>query len=148
MALNAEKLVPIMATLGFAIQQLLQVFFDPLVAIVIGFIKSSQFGGLNGPDGTRMLRGGISDADAKKVLLGLISIIPGLIVTQATTSVRVLSAAGLNGVPGWDVWITALTISAGTEGANSILKLAQYVKDAVKTKTAAPGVIDPENLDA
>lgn len=94
-----------------------------------------------------ILRGGVSDGDAKKVLLGLIAVILGLVVTRASTSVRILSAAGLDGVPALDEWITALTIGAGTEGANSVLKLAQYVKDAVKTKTVSPE-IDPNNLDA
>ena len=35
------------------------------------------------------------------------------------------------------MFITALTISAGTEGINSGVKLVQYLKDAVKKKTPA-----------
>ena len=38
---------------------------------------------------------------------------------------------------GLDLFITALIISAGTEGANSGVKLLQYLKDALKKKTPA-----------
>jgi hypothetical protein len=87
------------------------------------------------PDGTSALPGGISDVDAKKVLLGGTSLLFGLMICAAAPAVRILAAVGVKDLPGWDLFITALTISAGTEGANSVVKLIQYVKDAVKAKT-------------
>jgi hypothetical protein len=136
MALEAQLLVPVVAALGFGIQQFSQVIVDPAASISISLAKKSPTFGEVNPDGTKSLKGGVSDVDAKKILLGLGSVGCGLIVALNATSIRVLAAAGLTNLPILDVFITALTIGAGTEGANSIIKLAQYVKDAVKTKTA------------
>lgn len=131
--LSAEALVPVIAAVGFGIQQLLQVIVDPVVSAAISFIKHSSTAPQ--PGGTPSLPGGITDVDAKKAALGFTSLILGLAITNSVGSIRVLAAAGLTEVPGWDTFITALTISAGTEGVNSVVKLVQYVKDAVKAKT-------------
>jgi hypothetical protein len=130
--MELQTLVPVISATGFAIQQLLQVLGDPLSSIVISTIKNGKRGDV-APDGTKMLPKGISDVDAKKALLGGTSIILGCAIALSLDSVRILQAVGLTS--GWDWLITGLTISAGTEGANSVVKLMQYVKDAVKTKT-------------
>jgi hypothetical protein len=134
--MKSEMLIPAIAAMGFGIQQFLQVVADPVASLVITFLKN-QFGTTQA-DGSRLLPGGISDVDAKKVLLGITSLILGLLIAFPAKEVRVLQVAGLD-LPGWDLFITALTISAGTEGVNSVMKLLQYVKDAVKTK-APPSV--------
>lgn len=131
--LSAEALVPIVAAVGFGIQQLLQVIADPFVSATISFIKNRPT--VIQPGGTPSLPGGISDVDAKKAALGLFSLILGLAIAGSADSIRVLAAAGLTTTPRLDLFITALTISAGTEGVNSVVKLVQYVKDAVKTRT-------------
>jgi hypothetical protein len=56
---------------GFAIQQLLQVLADPVYSILIGVARNRQ---PIGSDGKQVLPGGISEVDAKKVLLGLTAI--------------------------------------------------------------------------
>jgi len=129
---DLQTLVPVISATGFAVQQLLQVIGDPLSSVAITSLKNSKRGEV-APDGTRMLPKGISDVDAKKVLLGAISITMGCAIALSLDGVRVLQA--VNVASKWDWFITGLTISAGTEGANSVTKLLQYVKDAVKTKT-------------
>ena len=129
--MELQELVPVISATGFAVQQLLQVIGDPLSSIAISSIKFRR--GVEQPDGTRMLPMGISDVDAKKILLGAMSLAIGGAIAYSLDSVRILNTLGLT--TRWDGFITALTISAGTEGANSVIKLMQYVKDAVKTKT-------------
>lgn len=131
--MEAQLLVLAISAMGFGIQQLLQVIGDPVVSILIAAVKRNA--GEAQSDGTRLLPWGISDVDAKKAMLGSVSILIGLLISASAPQVRVLAAAGLTTIPLWDWLITALTISAGTEGANSVLKLVQYLKDAVKTKT-------------
>lgn len=131
--MSLELLLPLIAALGFGIQQFLQVLVDPVVSAVISAIKDKST--ITKPDGTTMFPWGISDVDAKKALLGIVSLLLGLWIANAAASIRILRAVGLTTLPGWDLFITALTISAGTEGINSVVKLVQYVKDAVKAKT-------------
>lgn len=131
--MKIEELLPIIAALGFGIQQFLQVIADPLVSAAISAIKNRS--AVTQPGGTPSLPFGISDVDAKKAALGLLSLILGLAIAGSAESIRILKAVGLLGLPGWDLFITALTISAGTEGANSVVKLVQYVKDALKKQT-------------
>ena len=130
--MELQTLVPVISAIGFAFQQLLQVIGDPLSSIAITSVKNGKYGVL-APDGTPMLPSGISDVDAKKILLGVMSITLGSAIALSLNSVRILQAVGLTSQ--WDWFITGLIISAGTEGANSVVKLMQYVKDAVKTKT-------------
>lgn len=128
-----EQLLPLISAIGFGIQQFLQVLVDPLASIIIVSLKNKSGNTL--PDGAKLLPGGVSDVDAKKVILGSVSIILGMLIASSIPTIRILAAAGLTTAPGWDWFITSLTISAGTEGANSVLKIIQYLKDAIKTKT-------------
>jgi hypothetical protein len=131
--MDLQTLLPVISATGFGVQQFLQVVGDPFASILIASLKNSRFGMVQ-PDGSKMLPKGISDVDAKKALLGAISILLGIALALSLDTVRILLALGIKSR--WDVFITGLTISAGTEGANSVMKLVQYVKDAVKTKTA------------
>jgi hypothetical protein len=121
------------SAIGFGIQQFLQVIMDPLISAAITVIKDRQ--APKPPDNVKLLPGGISDVDAKKALLGLSSFILGWIIVSGAPALHVLSVLGLPGFGGWDTFVSALIISAGTEGANSVLKLVQYSKDAVKSRT-------------
>jgi len=132
--MTPEKLIPIVAALSFGIQQFTQVIVDPIASVVISIVKYSKYGGEQRADGTRGLRFGITDVDAKKTILGLSSFIIGLMIAS-TDMVRILKTSGVEGYEAWDVFITALTISAGTEGLNTVVKLAQYLKDVVKART-------------
>lgn len=145
--MQVDTIVPIIAAIGFGLQQFLQILVDPVASILINFIKNRS---VAQPDGTKVLPGSISDVDAKKAILGAVSLVMGLAIASAIKEVRVLEVAGLQS--SWDLLITALTISAGTEGTNSIVKLAQYVKDAVKAITMpnvaqnSAGIQEPATL--
>ncbi len=89
---------------GFAIQQLLEIL-DPLIE---KFAK-----------------------DWKKIFLGLVSLTFGLILAFGA-GIRVLAPLGYAGFDLWDALITALIVSAGTEGINSIMKYLGYAKDNKK----------------
>jgi hypothetical protein len=131
---SIQELLPVISALSFGIQQFLQVVADPVASALITLGKDKL--GSNLPDGSRILPGHITDVDAKKVLLGFTSILIGLLVTTAPgdDSLNIFKSIGFS-VGNWDILLSALTISAGSEGVNSIVKLVQYVKDAVKEKT-------------
>jgi hypothetical protein len=71
----------------------------------------------------------------KPFILAAFSIAAGFALAIGT-GVRVLQPLGATGVDTWDVVVTALVVSAGTEGANSILKYLGYKKDEQKKETA------------
>lgn len=99
---------------GLAIQQLLEIadrFIEQVLKIV-------------GPS--------ISIGIDKKLILGLISLFMGLIITIGT-GLRVLQPLGIEQGDFFDVIVTSLIISAGTEGLNSIVKFLGYAKEGRKT---------------
>ncbi len=69
----------------------------------------------------------------KKMVLGLVSLFLGLVITIGA-GLRVLAPLGVQGGDFADVIVTALIISAGTDGFNSILKFLGYVKEDRKVK--------------
>ena len=96
---------------GFAVQQFLQIL-DPVVSKVV------------------------ETPDNKKAILGLISF--GLGVVFSLSGLRILAAIAPNRaiwVPA-DVVVSALFISAGTEGFNSIMKFLSYQKESAKANAA------------
>jgi hypothetical protein len=106
---------------GFAVQQLLEII-DPLVVL---YVKD--------------------DANRKKLVIGLISLIVGILLALLSgvrillplaqwqnATVNELNALGKVA----DVFITGLVISAGTEGFNSILKFLGYKKEEKKVEAA------------
>jgi hypothetical protein len=99
---------------GFAVQRLLDIF-DGVLNLVPG--------GVN----------------VKKVVTALISFLIGLLLA-GFAGLRVLKPLGLSGtsraVAVVDVIVTALVLSAGTEGFNSILKFLGYAKDDKKAQAA------------
>lgn len=79
--------------------------------------------------------------DYKKVILGLISLAAGILLAWSVPALRVLKPLGVDA--GWlDGCVTALVLSAGTEGMNSILKFLKYTKEDKKNTAASK---EPEN---
>jgi len=97
---------PAFAT-GFALQQLLEIL-TPLLEKL----------GLN-----------------KKLFLSLISLLVGLVFAFGA-GLRVLQPLGITNAGVWDLIVTGLIISAGTEGFNSIMKFMGYTKDQSKADAA------------
>jgi hypothetical protein len=95
---------------GFALQRLLEIF-DPLLD-KIKFVKGN-----------------------KKIVLGLISLIIGLVLAFGI-GLRVLRPLGVTTADFLDAVTTALIVSAGTEGFNSILKFLGYIKEDRKAAAA------------
>ena len=120
-----EALGPAFAA-GFAIQRLLEIFD----AILLERFISKEW---------------------KKLVLALISLAIGFFLAYGV-GLRVLLPLGLPNVGYWlDTIITALIISAGTEGFNSILKFLGYAKENKKnvaqvTEKAAAEASDTEAL--
>jgi hypothetical protein len=103
---------------GFAVQRLLEIA-DPLICAILGSQPAR--------------------ANAKRVLLTSLSLVAGLAIALGA-GLRVLKPLGVatNGVGNWiDVLSTALVISAGTEGINSILKFLGYAKEDKKAQAAS-----------
>ena len=90
---------------GFSLQRLLEIL-DPLLTRIIG-------------------------DERKRIVLGLLSLAVGLLLAFAL-DLHVLSKLGVSLSPrmGYlDYLVTALVVSAGTEGFNSILKFLSYKKE-------------------
>ena len=64
----------------------------------------------------------------KKLVLGIVSFVIGLVLAFGA-GLRVLQPLGVANVDFWDAIVTALIVSAGTEGFNSITKFMGYTKD-------------------
>ena len=67
----------------------------------------------------------------KKLWLGVLSLLFGLALAFGA-GLRVLDPLGYAGPDVWDAIITALVVSAGTEGINSIMKFLGYSKEVKK----------------
>jgi hypothetical protein len=77
--------------------------------------------------------------DNKKVILGIVSLILGLVLAFAA-QLHVLQPLGVAQAPGLallDPLVTGFIISGGTEGINSILKFLKYTKEDKKNEAAA-----------
>jgi hypothetical protein len=80
----------------------------------------------------------------KKIILGLTSLILGLILSFGI-GLRILDPLGVAGVGFLDGVVTALIISAGTDGINSVLKFLGYSKEEKKTEAAGKKSMAEEN---
>ncbi len=74
-------------------------------------------------------------AENKKAVFGLLAVIAGLLLAFGA-GLRVLQPLGLDDADLWDALVTALIISAGTEGFNSIVKFLGYAKENKKSEAA------------
>jgi hypothetical protein len=95
---------------GFAVQRLLEIL-DPVLDTV-KFIE-----------------------DHKKMILALVSLIIGFALAYGA-GLRVLRPLGVTSTDLLDVVVTALIVSAGTEGFNSIMKFLGYAKEGKKVDAA------------
>jgi hypothetical protein len=74
----------------------------------------------------------------KKAILGVSSLIAGLILAYCFPQLQVLKILGSSSTgTGLDVCVTGLVLSAGTDGVNSILKFAKYSKEDKKSTVAS-----------
>jgi hypothetical protein len=116
-----EKYATIIAIItlgGFAIQQVLQVADIPISWAIARVTK----GGIRIPSG--MLYG-----DFKKGVMTLLAFVIALITTLVfKEDVRTLTFAS-DDLKSIDPIVTALILSAGTEGTNTLLKYFSYIKD-------------------
>jgi hypothetical protein len=82
----------------------------------------------------------------KTGLAGLVSLLLGIVF--ATQGIHVLSGLSTTKYPDWvDTIVSALVISGGTEGFNSIMKFLGYKKDAenpdkAPKQSAGPNVVN------
>lgn len=83
----------------------------------------------------------IKDANTKKIVLGFVSLGIGCAVAgcaQIKMFYELLNLGADSALPNWlDYFFTGIFISAGTEGFNSLLKFANYKKEASKADAAA-----------
>ena len=89
---------------GFAVQQLLEIL-DPVLTLALE--KIPQY---------------------KKPILGLLSFGVGYAIASSLSK-GVLANLGMADAGGMDTFVTALIISAGSEGFNSIVKFVGYAKN-------------------
>ncbi len=126
--MDLGALAGVVTVTGFAIQQTLQII-DPVVSLFVGWA-------------TPRLPKWASAADVKKSAMGVLSFALGVIVACGT-GVRLLKLVR----PEWsgdaDLLITAIVMSAGTEGANTIVKYGTYVKESRKREPLPPVQIVP-----
>jgi hypothetical protein len=100
---------------GLAVQRLLELV-DPVV------------------DG--LIPGGDSKARTKKIVLGIVSLLVGVLFA-IVAGIRVLTPISSENVPAWiDIAATALVVSGGTEAMNSLMKYLGYKKEEQKSETA------------
>jgi hypothetical protein len=72
------------------------------------------------------------DTKNKKLILGIASLIIGFILTFGF-GLRVMGPFGVVTADWLDAIVTAVLLSAGTEGSNSIMKLLEYYKEKLKS---------------
>ncbi|MGA2981267.1 MAG: hypothetical protein ABSD76_16885 [Terriglobales bacterium] len=108
-AVNLAQTLTVPFAAGFVVQRFLEIL-DPLF-----------------PDS-------VQKPNRKKVVMGLVSLAIGLWL--ASSGIRVFAPIGAS-VSGWeDVLLSGIFISAGTEGFNTLLKFANYKKEASKADAA------------
>ena len=74
--------------------------------------------------------------DNKKMVMGTLSLIFGAALAFGA-GLRVLVHLGFAGADFWDALITALIVSAGTEGINTVMKYFGYAKEQKKEGLAS-----------
>jgi hypothetical protein len=102
---------------GFAIQRLLEIL-DPIL------------------DRVKLIR------EYKKIALAIVSLIVGAILALGV-GLRVLLPLGIADAYSLDIFVTALIISAGSEGFNSIMKFLGYAKEGKKADAAEKKEVVP-----
>jgi hypothetical protein len=74
----------------------------------------------------------IADPNQKKLAMGVLSLVFGWLLA-GFGHIRIFCALQWPGInAGWDIFFSGIFISAGTEGFNSVMKFANYKKEATK----------------
>jgi hypothetical protein len=102
-----------------------------LVAFVAGFIVQ-RFLEIVDPFTTARIK----NPNVKGSVMGLLSIFIGWLLAHYVP-VEIFKALGQTMTTGWDHVFSAIFISAGTEGFNSLMKFANYKKEATKADAAS-----------
>ena len=97
---------------GFAIQQFMEIFVSPLL---------------------NLLPAPYQKKNVKKFIFGVLSLVIGLIIAFGI-NLQILAALNLATDAFWDKIITAIFISAGTTGFNSVMKFMEYSKENMQKK--------------
>jgi hypothetical protein len=124
---------------GFAVQQFLEILEQFLFVILFPFMSwlvhknSFMLGIVNkikgNADRTKMDEEKIKIY--KKAGHSLASFIIGFLLAFGA-GLRVLRPLGVQNAGNWDLFVTGLIISSGTEGVNSIMKFLGYTKEKAK----------------
>ncbi|MFZ5908962.1 MAG: hypothetical protein ACOYYU_02985 [Chloroflexota bacterium] len=72
-------------------------------------------------------------AKNKKLILGIVSLALGFVLAFGF-GLRIMEPFGAKTVDWLDAVVTAILLSAGTEGSNSIMKVLEYYKNLLKKK--------------
>jgi hypothetical protein len=113
---DLAKILTVPFAAGFVVQRLLEIC-DPV------FVKLFK------------------NADSKRVAIGIVSAIIGWLLA-GFGDIRIFHALqpllpGMKDMPCWlDIFASGIFISAGTEGFNSLMKFANYKKEASKADAA------------
>jgi hypothetical protein len=136
---NFGEATALVSLVGFAIQQALQ-GLDAFISSWIDWFKGRR------PDG--ILPGNLMPGDFKKSVMTIASFVLGLTTVFALPQLLLLQYANIlpTDLEQWHTKIanfvvSALVLSAGTEGVNTVLKYFGYIKDARKTPSLAIDVI-------
>lgn len=95
----------------------------------------------------------ISNPNTKRSVMGLVSFGFGMTLAHYA-DITVFHALGVCMTAGWDHFLSAIFISAGTEGFNSLMKFANYKKEVSKADAADKisklnasqlGVVNPQS---
>lgn len=123
--LDPTKLTAVMTTMGFAIQRGLQIV-DPFIdAGVAWYLDKHKKGATD--EQKKAFTG-----NAKRMVTTALSCLFGVLMKMVLWPKGVLSVYGLDVVSWADTALTALLLSAGAEGANSVLKGLEGLKQTLK----------------
>ncbi len=128
-----KGLAPILAG-GLALQQLLEFLGQFLDAFIL---KPGQ----EGDNDKEKKRKEDERKNQKSTVLSITALVIGILLT-AIGGFRVLAPLGYAAHPWFDGAVTALVISGGTEGINSIVKFLGYTKEKQKAEAKESGAGD------
>ena len=111
----------------------LVVALGPAFAVGFGIQRLAE---ISDPIFDRLAGGTTDDAKktSKRMLIAVVSLLVGL-ATAYWAGIRVLAPLGAKTTDLIDIAVTALVVSGGTEGFNSIMKFLTYKKEEQKEET-------------
>ena len=142
--LSIEEAMALVTLLGFAIQRVLEMLDPFLLAPATASLVSWRAGRRRGAEAAAVDLAVAAEheaavASAKRAVAAAAAFSIGLVITSAS-DLRLLAYVGTDraGLGVFtDAVITALVLSAGTEGVNTIVKYFGYVKDARREQAVA-----------